>query len=234
MAKSQVSAGFAKFATKTTKGKFDEARQGERMGRGVPFPVGTTGIGIVTAIICDEGTDKDGVKFPRGRIEIKVETPESGRGKTLSGAGLMQQIKDGPNPEKWSAEMAWGAWLGLLEDLGCPEEITKQYESFEDEVIAWFEAEPRRVHWEVQENNYINKAGSEVKGKQVRAYAFVDEKDIPSAEDKKPKDDGEGVYCTYRGARHKIVMDYGDTVDLLSLSNGRARAGIDKDDIEME
>ncbi len=233
MSKTNVSAGFAKFATKTTKGKFDEARKGERMGRGVPFPVGTTGTGIVSAIICDEGKDAEGVKFPRGRIEIKVETPESGRGKMLSGSGLMQNIKDGQNPEKWSAEMAWGAWLGLLEDLGCPEEITKGYESFEDEVIGWFDEEPRKVHWEVQENNYTNRSGAEVKGKQVRAFAVVEEADIPNAEGDAPSDDGKGIYCTYRGAKHKITQDYGDVVDLISMSNGRARAGIDKDEIEM-
>lgn len=231
MTKSQMSAGFAKFASKTTKGGYEEARKGERMGRGVPFPVGTKGTGVVSKVECDETKpDNNGVTYPRIRVEIRAETPEVARGKQLSGSGLMQTIKDGPDPSKWSAEQAFGAALGMLEDLGLPTEISQGYSDFQ-EVLDWFDAEPRKVSWEIQANDYVNKTGKEVKGKQIYAVVYMEEADIPSADAPFEEHDPNSKYCMYRGAKHRIVEE-GETLTLRSVS-GTNRSGIAKDDVEM-
>ena len=233
MTKSQMSAGFAKFSAKTTKGSYDEARQNERIGRGIPFPVGAKGTAVVGAIICDEtkADEKTGEKFPRVRVELTVETPEAARGKSLSGSGLMQTIKDGNDPSKWSAEQAWGAMLGMLENLGLPEEISKGYSDFQ-ECIDWFEEAPRTVSWEIQENNYTNRSGVLVQGKQISAFAIIDEASIPSAADS-GSEVPEGKMCLYRGGKHVILEDNGELLKLQSVGSGRLREGVDKDDVEM-
>ena len=234
MAKSTVSAGFAKKAAKTTKGDFDKARKGERFGRGIPFPVGTIGTGYVSALICDQTKpEPDGIKHSRVRVELCVETPESGRGKTLSGIGLMQIIKDGRDPEKWSEAMAWGAMLGMLEDLGCPEEITQNYDDFQ-EVIDWFDNEKRFVNWEITDASYTNYQGKEVVRKGVAAFAAVSGSSPTAGEGESPEEDPNADYCKYRGTRHKILEDKGDTYDLQSMANGRKKIDIDKDEVEME
>jgi hypothetical protein len=234
MAKSEMSSGFAKFAAKTTKGKYDEARKGERMGRGIPYPIGTTGTAVVAAVICTETkADNEGVKSPMVRVELKIETPEPMRGKALSGNGLMQVIKDGPNPEKWSADMAWGAMLGMLENLGCPEEITKGYSDFQ-ECIDWFEQEPRYVNWEVIDASY-QKAGKTIAQKGIQAFAVIKEGDAPTADSgDKPEDDPDASYCTYRGARHMILENNKGLLKLKNMNNGNVRNNIEEDAVEME
>jgi len=233
MSKSQMSAGFAKFSSKTTKGAYDDARQNERIGRGIPFPVGTKGTAVVSSIICDEtkADEKTGKKFPRVRVELSVETPEAARGKKLSGSGLMQTIKDGSDPAKWSAEQAWGAMLGLLEDMGLPEEVSKGYSDFQ-QCLDFFEEEPRVVSWEIQPNNYKNRQGVEVQGKQISAFAIVDEAAIPSA-DEAEGEIPEGKQCLYRGGKHVVLEENGDTLKLQSIGSGRVRENVDIEDVQM-
>jgi hypothetical protein len=234
MNKSTMSAGFAKFAAKTTKGAYDYARQNERIGRGIPFPVGAKGTAVVSSIICDETTpdEKSGEKFPRVRVELSVESPEGARGKKLSGPGLMQTIKDGNDPSKWSAEMAWGALLGLLEDLGLPEEISKGYADFQ-ECIDWFSDAPRLVAWEITANNYKNRAGVEVQSKQITAFAVIAEADIPAADAPAAPIPSDKPLCLYRGGKHIILSDNGETYNLQSVGSGRVRENVDKDDVEL-
>ena len=222
MAKSGMSAGFAKFASKTTKGSYDEARQAERMGRGVPFPTGTKGTAVVGAIVCDEtkADEATGEQFQRVRIELLIETPESHRGKPLTCGYFVMQDSKKPGSD-WTAENWWGVMLGTVEDLGCPEELTKGYADFQ-EVLDWFEAEPRSVSFEVVANNYVNKAGVKVEGKQVNAFAAVDESAIPSAEDSKEIDPN-ATYCTYKGGKHKVVTTTGTQYVLESINGGNVR-----------
>ena len=232
MAKSQISAGFQKFANKTTKGEYDKARKAERIGRGIPFPIGTKGTGYVSAIICKETKpDNEGVKHPMIRVEVKVEAPEASKGKTLSGPGLMQTIKDGKNPETWSAEMAFTAALTMLENLGLPPEISKEYEEFQ-ECVDWFEEEKRLVHWEVEDTSYT-KDGRTVNQKGYQVFALVDESKKESAEGEGEEHDPDASYCTFRGSKHRIVKDHGDTLDLIGVNSGREREGVDKEDVEM-
>ena len=228
MTKSKVSPGFAKFAAKTTTGKFDEARRAERMGSGVPFDIGQKGTGVVSAVICDETKpDSQNIRHPRIRVEIKVETPEAGRGKTLSGNGLMQTIKDGPNPEKWSKEMAFTSALGLLEKLGLPEEISQKYNEFQ-ECIDYFDEEPRRVSWTVVDASWTDAKGNLRPQKGIEAYALIPEADIPAADEPVSEKTEGRETCLYNGVEHEIVKDHGDTLDLYSPKSGRNREGIPK------
>jgi len=236
MAKSTISSGFAKFAAKTTKGAYDEARKGERMGRGIPFPVGTTGTGVVSAVICDttKKDEKTGEQHPRIRVEIKVETPEEGRGKTLSGPGLMQTIKDGRDPSKWSAQDAFSAALAMLEDCGLPEEISKGYKDFQ-ECVDWFDEEPRYVNWEIEENNYTNRNGQQVNGKQTSVLPIVNEAGIPAADkpaDEEEETDPDATYCKYRGGKHKVVGEDGDMLTIKGVNSGNIRE-VKKEDVEL-
>lgn len=231
MSKSEMSAGFKKFAAKTTRGSYDEARKNERMGGGIPFEVGTKGRGVVSAVICDETKeDAKGEKHPRIRVEISVTEPEAARGKTLSGPGLMQTIKDGRDPAKWSAEQAFGAALGMLENLGCPEEITKGYERFE-EVLEFFDDEPREVSWSIEENRYTNAKGQEIVGKQVNAFAYIPSPET-SAEPESEELDPNAKYVMYRGAKHKVEAETEEDYDLVSVNGGRKRTGVAKQDCE--
>lgn len=234
--KQQVSPGFAKFASKTTKGKFDEARKGERMGRGIPFAIGTSGEGNVGNIICDETkADDDGISHPRIRVEIIISSPESAKGKVISGPGLMQTIKDGKDPEKWSKEMAWGAALGLLESLGCPKELTEGYDEFQ-EVLDWFREEPRPVAWEVVDSSWYNKTTKKtVEQKGISAVAILDESNASSAvEGEKMEEDPNGVYCAYRGIRHIILDEDDDVATIKNCNTGRVRENVPMDQIEKE
>jgi len=234
MTQSEISKDFAKFAKKTTKGNFDEKRKGERIDRGIPFPVGTTGTAVVSKIVCSTTKpNDDGEKFPMIRVELTAQTPEGARGKTLSGPGLMQVIKDGRNPDKWSAADAFGAALGILEDLGLPKEISTGYEEF-DECIAWFEDEERKVQWEVVDASYTTN-GRHVNQKGIQAVALVDEGKMESAVgDSSPEEDPDAKYCTYNGVRHKILSEDEGMLELENMNSGRVRKNIDKDDVTME
>lgn len=217
-----MSVGFAKFAAKTTKGSYDEARQAERFGRGVPFPVGTKGTAFIGAIVCDEtkADETTGEHHQRVRIELLVETPESHRGKPITGGYFV--MKDSTKPgSSWTAEDWWGSMLGTMEDLGCPEELTKGYSDFQ-EVIDWFEAEPRAVNFEIVANNY-KKNGAMVEGKQVNAFAAVDEASIPSAEGTPEAHDPDATYCTFRGTKHRVVSTENGQVTIINVNSQTQR-----------
>lgn len=235
MAKSNISKDFARFAKKTTKGSFDEARKAERTARGIPFDVGTKGTGVVSAIICDTAGDDDD-KYPFVAAEITVSTPESAKGKVLKGSGLRWNIRDSKRAgSDWTAENAWGAALGMLEELGLPEEISQGYEDFQ-ECVDWFDKEPREVSWEIEDNSYTDRNGKQVQGKQVRAYAKIDEDSIPSADNNSeaPFDDsGYDSYCNYRGVRHGIKEEDDDMLTIVNLQNGMERE-VPKERVEME
>jgi hypothetical protein len=234
MTKSKISKDFARFAKKTTKGTYDEARKAERTARGIPFDVGTKGTGVVSAIICDTAGEDDD-KYPYVAAQITVSTPEGGKGKVLQGSGLRWNIRDSKRTgSDWTAEDAWGAALGMLEDLGLPEEISKGYEDFQ-ECVDWFEKEPREVSWEVEDNSYTDRNGKQVSGKQIRAFAKVDESSIPSADADAPfNDDSEfSAYCVYRGVRHGIKSEEDDMLTIVNLQNKMERE-VSRDRVEME
>ena len=231
MSKSTVSAGFQKFAARTTTGKFEEARKGERMGQGIPFDVGQQGTGVVTAVIMDETKpDAKQRKFPRIRVQMDIITPESHRGKEMT--VMNQTIKGSDDPEKdWSAEDAFNMALSQLEQLGCPNEITSGYEDIQ-EIVDWFSEEPRNLSWNIKANNYKNRSGQEVKGKRVEAYAVVPEAEVPSADNDGPaEEDPDAEYCTYNGTKHKVIADHDDTVDLENVNSGRKRTNIPKEQV---
>ena len=222
MSKSGMSADFAKFAAKTTKGSYDEARQAERFGRGIPFPIGTKGTAVVGALVCDQtkADPQTGEQFQRVRIELLIETPESHRGKPLTGGYFV--MKDSTKVgSTWTAENWWGSMLGTLEDLGCPEELTKGYSDFQ-EVIDWFEAEPRNVSFEIVANNYT-KNGAIVQGKQVNAFAAFDEGSIPSAEGTPEAHDPSATYCTFRGTKHRVASEDGGNITIVNVNSQTQR-----------
>jgi len=221
MSKSGMSAGFAKFASKTTQGSYDDARKAERFGRGIPFPVGVKGTAVVGAIVCDETkADNNGEQFQRVRIELLIDTPESHRGKPLTGGYfVMQDSKKAGST--WTAENWWGSMLGTLEDLGCPEDLTKGYEDFQ-EVIDWFGAEPRAISFEIIANDYM-KNGAMVHGKRVNAFAAVDEASIPSADQVAEAHDPEATYCTFRGTKHRVVSEEGGNITIKNVNSGTQR-----------
>ncbi len=232
MSTTGMSVGFAKFASKTTKGAYDEARKGERFGRGIPFPVGVKGKAIVSAITCDDTKPNDlGESYPRVRVELAIEVPESHRGKPLQcGYFIMQDSKKVDST--WTAEDVWGkSMLGCLEDLGCPEELTKGYSDWQ-EVLDWFQAEPRRVNFEILPNDYKNNAGVLVHGKQVAAFAEVDEENIPSADTPSEAHDPNAKYCTFKGTSHRIMSEVGANVTIIGVNSGTTRT-VAKSDVTM-
>lgn len=229
MASSEVSKEFSKFASKTTKGSYDKARKSERMARGIIFNIGDSGRAVVSKISCTTLT-KNNQTYPFIRIELKVTLPEASKGKTLSGPGLMASIKDGKDPTVWSAQDAWGAMLGMLENLGLPTEISTGYDDFQ-ECLDWFEAAPREVSWEIVHNDRTND------NKEIKAFAIVEEKDIPSADssstpEEEESDDPDASYCTFRGAKYKILSEDGDELLIRHTTNGRERE-VERDAVEM-
>lgn len=229
MTKSPISAKFAKFAAKTTKGDFDKSRKAESMAGGCPLPVDTRGVAVVAEISCTEtkvkqdGTGGD----PFVSIKLEVESPEDYRGKSITGPGLMFVIKDGPNS---TAADAWGRMLDALEQLGLPRTIRTEYEDF-SEVIDWFSDEPRRVEYHVAKDTY---AGNQ-SGKITRAVAYVAESEITTAETPKVEAaiDPEADYCEYLGKQHKVLSfdKENQTYELEMTSTGRIRKGVEADKI---
>ena len=236
MTKSTMSKGFSRFAKKTTKGSFDEARQAERTARGIQQEVGDKGHAIVSKIICDEAGE-DGDKHPYVAVELTISTPEKSKGKKLFGSGLRWDIRDSKRTgSTWTAEDAFGAVLAMLEDLGLPQEISKGYSDFQ-ECLDWFEDEPRSVAWEIQANNYTDSKGTEILSKQISAFAVVDEADIPSADSDGPVDDDDpdASYCSFRNVRHKIMNHQDGEYELLNMNNQRERVvSEDHSDLVME
>lgn len=231
MAKAPVSAKFQKFAEKTTRGEFDKARKQESMAGGCPLPVGTRGVAVVGEIECREtklkadGTGGD----PLLMIRLEVETPEDYRGKTLSGPGLMFVIKDGKNS---TAADAWARMLDTLEGFGLPRKLRTDYEDFA-EILDWFSEEPRKVEYTVAEDTFTGNQS----GKTVRAFAYVEEASIQTAETptKEVDADPDADYCTYLGKKHKILSfdKENDTYELEQESSGRIRQGVPSDKITM-
>lgn len=231
MAKSNISSGFAKFASKTTRGSFDEARKQESMATGCPLPIGATGVAVVGEIVCKEtkvkqdGTGGD----PLVMINLEVETPEEFRGKKLQGSGLMFTIKDGPNSTQADA---WARMLDALEGMGLPREIRMGYEDF-SEVLDWFSDEPRRVQYTVNKDSYAGNRS----GKTVAAVEYFDTDSVPSAETPQveEKTDPNADYCNYLGKKYKIIGhdSENDCYDLEQVGTGKLRSGVPADKLEM-
>jgi len=230
MAKSKISKGFAKFANKATSGSFDEARKAERTARGIPFPVGTKGTGIVT-VIADE-MEIQGESTPYVVGEITVLTPEGAKGRKVRTTQWV--IRDSQRPDStWTAEDAWTAALSMLEQFGCPTELTQGYEDFQ-EVVDWFDEGERLVDFEVRANNYTDRSGKLVEGKQIEAFAHIEDSSVDSAEDSKSVDiPNDAPRCTYRGVEHAIVHEQDDQITVVNVQTGRERT-IDRDDVTMK
>lgn len=232
MAKSNVSAGFAKFASKTVKGAFNEARQQESMATGCPLPVGTIGTAVVGEIVCKETKQKPGGSGgnPLVMINLEVETPEEYRGKKLQGSGLMFTIKDGPNSTEADA---WGRMLDALEGLGLPREIRTEYEDF-SEVLDWFSDEPRRVQYTVNKDDYAGNRS----GKTVQAVEYLDPSSTSSAETPQVEApvDPSADYCEYLGKTYKILSydKENQCYDLEATATGKVRAGVPADKVVLK
>ena len=231
MSKSPISAKFAKFAEKTTRGEFDKARQQESMASGCPLPVNTRGVAVVATIDCTEtkvksdGTGGD----PFVSIKLEVESPEEYRGKTISGPGLMVVIKDGPNS---TAADAWARMLDQLEAMGLPRETRTGYNDF-SECIDYFTEQPRRVEFNVLEDTFKGNQS----GKTVRCNMYVEPGEVSSAEtpqNEEPRDPN-ADYCMYLGKEHKILERNAeeDTLDLEQTATGRFRPGVPADKVQL-
>jgi len=231
MSKSNVSAKFAKFASKTTRGEFDKARKAESMASGCPLPVGTRGVAIVGEVTCTETKVKpDGTGgYPFVSIKLETETPEEYQGKSITGPGLMFVIKDGPNSTEADA---WGRMCDALEALGLPRELRENYEDF-TECIEWFSEEPRRVEFSIEKDTY---AGNQ-SGKITRAHAYVPEGEVPTAisSQKEKAEDPDADYCEYLGKKHKILSyDKDSNLYELETMSGRIRKGVEGDKVTVE
>lgn len=231
MAKAPISAKFARFADRTTKGDFDKARKQESMAGGCPLPVGTRGCAIVSEINCKEtkiAANGEG-GYPMVLLKLEVETPENFRGKSLSGPGLMFVIKDS---EKQTEADAWARMLDCLESCGLPRDIRTGYQEFE-EVVNYFTEEPRRVTFEVRKDTY---AGNQ-SGKTVSVFEYIPEGEEESAETKytpPTEDDPDAQYVTYMGKKCKVV-EYNrdeDTYTLQIVDTGRIKEGISASRVE--
>lgn len=232
MAKTPISAKFAKFADKTTKGDFDKARKQESMAGGCPLPIGSRGIAIVAEISCTETKVKaDGSGGdPFVSIKLEVESPEEYRGKTITGPGLMVVIKDGPNS---TAADAWARMLDSLEQLGLPREIRTDYSDFA-EVVDYFTDEPRRVEYNIQEDTYKGNQS----GKITRAVAFIPEGEVATAESPVVETpiDPDADYCSYLGKRHQILGydQENELYELKMVNSDRIRKGVAADKVTLE
>ena len=217
-----ISDKFNKFAAKTTRGKFDEARKAESAAGGCPIPVGVTGKAVIADIIGSMTADKDGVPgHPIVTLKLTVETPDEYQGQHLSGFGLKFWIKDSA---KRTEVEAWQSMLDSLEELGLPREIREGYESFE-EVVEWFKEAPRFVTYVVNDNTYNGKPG-----KSVSAYMYSEasQETIAGSEDADGfVMDPEADYVDYLGKPHKILSADDSTYNLESPL-GKVRNGIPK------
>jgi len=234
MSKASVSAKFAKFAAKTTRGEFDKSRKAESMASGCPLPVGTRGVAIVGEVTCTETKIKpDGTGgYPFVSIKLEVESPEEYRGKAVTGPGLMFVIKDGPNSTEADA---WGRMLDALEQLGLPRQLRTDYEDF-TECVDWFSDEPRQVEYTIEKDTY---AGNQ-SGKITRAHAYIAEGEVTTAispqKEEAVADDPNADYCEYLGKKHKILSYDADSqlYELEMVSTGRIRKAIEADKVTLE
>lgn len=229
MQKMTLSPKFAKFAEKTTRGKFDEARKAESMATGCPLPIDTTGVAVIGDIICKETKQKaDGSGGdPMVMIKLEVESPEEYRGTVLQGPGLLFVIKDGP---KSTQEDAWGRMLDTLESFGLPRKIRTEYETFE-EILAYFTDSPRKVQYLVKKDDYTGNRS----GKIIQAYEATDMEEATESADEAPISppetkadaDTDAEYVMYLGKKHKILAFDAEaqTYDLESPV-GRKRPGV--------
>ena len=225
MSKSEVSKTFARFANKTTSGAYDEARKAERTARGITLDVGTRGVGVVTLKCTDEEVHDEQV--PVLECPITILTPEGAKGKVLTDPlNLKKRIRE---TEKRSAEENFTAALEMLEQMGCPESITKGYTSW-DQITEWFDAEPRKVSYEITDGGSWNGRPQ----KRVVAYAYVEESSMPSADSGDSPEFPAGTkFCSYKGVRYGILMEDDGMLTIQNVNSGRKKT-VDADDVEME
>lgn len=242
MTKSNMSKGFARFAKRTTKGAYDEARKAERVARGIPLDIGVKGKGVFR-LECGEkqhkGSEDPDDTYPCPKAIITVQTPESAKGKELTDPlSLTWYIKDSEKAgSEWTAEDAWVSMLQDLEQLGVPRELTTGYEDFQ-EVLDWIDKEPRYVNYEViqetdQAGNPVHYRGKP--NKRIVAYAFIEESEKPAADDSDevPEFGPDTKYCEFRGVKYAILSQEDDQVEVQNTQTGRKRT-LDIDQVTME
>jgi|SRR5690554_258373 len=233
MAKAPISSKFAKFAAKTTKGKFDEARKAESRATGCPLPVGAQGLSFIKEIRCEETPVKpDGTGgIPVVSLILEVESPDEFAGKTLRGAGLSWFIRETANRTE---EEAWQNMLDGLEKAGLPRSIREGYADWA-EVVEWFIEEPRQVEFTVLKDDF---PGNQT-GKQIRFSEYVPESEVATAatprQKEEPADDPEATYCTYLGKKHQVVSydTEEDTYNLVMVATGRSRTDVPADKVTL-
>lgn len=212
-----MSPKFAKFAAKTTGGAFDKARKEEARIGGCPLPVGAKGIAIVGKVNCTEtkayGDDPGG--DPRIEITLEVDSPEEYRGKKITGSGLAYNIRA---TEKSTIEESFQRALDALEQLGLPREIRTEYKDF-SECIEYFEQEPRMVEFLVVDDSK-NEYNRSKKTVAFSAYLPGGNKGAEGSQEE--EEDSNATYCTYLGARHKVLEDDGEILKIQSKS-GKVR-----------
>lgn len=233
MSKSKVSKGFARFAKNTTKGSYDEARKRERVARGVPVEIGDKGTGTISFEFTERPYKKDepdGDKYPFVKATITVLTPEGAKGKELSDPlNLSWYIKDSEKKDSdWVAEDAWASMLDDMVTLGLPTELKTGHETF-DEVIDWWDAEPRIVEWEVNAELDANGNPTLYRGKpnkRVSAWAYHEEESAPRADsDEEKVSFPEGTrFVIYRGTEYGVVEETDDNkIVIKNCATGKTR-----------
>lgn len=217
-----MSKNFARFAKKTTKGSFDEARKTERKARGGGLEIGTKGTGIMTIFGKDKKEKKTDDTYPIVEIIITAQTPEELKGKEVKDPlNLTWYIKDSEKPgSDWTAEDAWGAMLNDLENLGWPTELIESYED-PQELFDWCDKEPRTVHFEIiaeldDDGNQAYYRGRP--SSRVVAFLPANEEEAESADDgEKIEVSDDDKCCMFRGTKYIILEELDE--DELQIKN---------------
>lgn len=217
MAKSKVSKAFTKANKAFTKGAFDNARKEERTARGIPLAIGDTGIGVVT-LVMDVEVKENEPDVPFFECPITIKSPEKHKGVVLADPlNLKKRIKE---TEKRSEEENFKAALEMLEQMGCPIELTQSYED-PQELADWFDSEERLVEFSIIDGGlYMGR-----RQKRVVAYPYIPAEDQPSADDgEAPEIPSDAKIVLYRNVDYYIDEELeDDKVRIVNCSTGRSR-----------
>src|SRR5690606_5972839 len=208
MAKSKVSSDFVTFQQKNSH-KFEDAKTAEKQTRGIPMPVGTTGVAVIVDARADRA--KSGEKRPYVAVEISVIEPEQYKGQKVTGA--IHVIFDS---EAMTAADRWAMMLDDLENMGLSRETREQHG---DDIAACFDEllnEPHYVTFEVKEG---------YKGrKEIQCFATAPPAGVSSER-----------RCEYMGVEYEILSgpDEDGNLHLRNAANPDKERTVSEDAVKM-
>ena len=207
MSKSKVSDAFSTFTSKNEH-KLEEAKTAEKQTRGIPLPVGTVGVAVISDARADRA--KSPPNNPYVIVEITVLEPEEHRGVKIP--GCFHSIWDSEN---MSAAGRFAILLDDLENMGLPREIREKHGTDIGTCLDYLLEEPHYVTYEIK-------------------LGYKDRKEAVCFATSSPEGKGSSNRCEYMGQTYEITgKDEDGNLLLKNEANPSKTRSVPEDSVKM-